>query len=474
MNSLVRLTLCGSLLLWFGGIPVHASSTGTTGYSGKDPERHCSTCHTGTAAEPQVTVAGPVTVDTDSTVTYSLSLHGEPGNVGGLNVAAAAGALAGAGDDVELVDGELTHRANRVAADNGTVYFKFRWRAPRIPGTYALYVAGVLGDADGRPTGDSAVHSELRVQVIDRSAAANEPPLAHLQVPPAALVGEKVLLSAKHSADSDGDIVSYAWDFGDGETATGQAPMLQHKYAAAGVYTLQVAVTDDDGATVSALGQIEITDTDNGTEMKRPLAVPGDNYDVAFGDPVQFDGSQSRASHEDGQIVSFEWDFGDGYQGGGIAPTHFYANPGPYIARLTVRDDSGLPHSAITSVTVRGRELPRIAKFKVPHKIVLEDNQPQPRGLDVTADVVGLRADASRCGIVYLRRNSQTVQEQTVCFLGAEPRLMTFNHVFTENDIPSVTWTAYLVLGPDLVSKHRTKQTQVETAPRDQSGAAKS
>jgi PKD repeat protein len=49
------------------------------------------------------------------------------------------------------------------------------------------------------------------------------------------------------STDSDGTIVSWAWNFGDSGTSTQQNP--SHTYAAAGTYTVGLTVTDDDGAT---------------------------------------------------------------------------------------------------------------------------------------------------------------------------------------------------------------------------------
>jgi len=58
---------------------------------------------------------------------------------------------------------------------------------------------------------------------------------------------------------------------------------------------------------------------------------------------VGFDGS---ASTDDGTIVSYQWDFGDGSGGEGMVVEHTYENPGQYSATLTVRDDQGLSASS--------------------------------------------------------------------------------------------------------------------------------
>jgi len=54
------------------------------------------------------------------------------------------------------------------------------------------------------------------------------------------------------STDTDGSIVAWTWDFGDGSTSTEQNP--GHVYiptAAAIFFTVILTVTDDDGATDS-------------------------------------------------------------------------------------------------------------------------------------------------------------------------------------------------------------------------------
>ena len=65
-----------------------------------------------------------------------------------------------------------------------------------------------------------------------------------------------VSFDGTRSADPDGTIAGYAWDFGDNKTGTGSKP--SHSYAAPGTYAVKLTVTDNDGATGSVTTSIVV------------------------------------------------------------------------------------------------------------------------------------------------------------------------------------------------------------------------
>jgi chitodextrinase len=453
------------MALYWVCTPAQADSTGLTGHSGKDPGSDCAVCHGNAAGDARIVLDGPTTVTVDANEVYTLILSGPPGAIAGVNVASSAGDLQSVDDNTRVIDAELINRPGLKTDEKGSLRFEFRWDVPTTPGTYSLYAAGIVGNADEKPTADNTLHTRLNVTV--EAAHPGTPPIVYIDLPAAALVGEAVFINASRSRDLDGRIVSYEWDFGDGEQTLVNRPIVRHTYVAPGVYTPQLLVTDDDGMTALAAAWIEIRERNLDARGKGPQAVPGGPYLVALGDTVQFDGSQSRAGRKHGRIVSFEWDFGDGFHSSGMAPTHVYAGPGSYLARLTVLDDRGLPGSAIASVRVQDGEWPRLAKFRVPQKVTLKENQSQSYRFPMVADVVGLYQGATRCGIAYLQRNGAPYQNQSVCFAGSEKRRIWFEHVFTVDDAPSVEWSVHLVLDGGEESRFETRVTKVVATSKE-------
>ncbi len=68
-------------------------------------------------------------------------------------------------------------------------------------------------------------------------------PIACFVVSPAApVIGQTVTVDASCSSDVDNNVVSYAWDFGDGSAGTGVT--ATHSYASSASYTVRLTVTD--------------------------------------------------------------------------------------------------------------------------------------------------------------------------------------------------------------------------------------
>jgi PKD repeat protein len=140
-------------------------------------------------------------------------------------------------------------------------------------------------------------------------------------------------VDASASADPDGTVASYAWDFGDGSTATGVT--ASHTYTAAGNYTVTLTVTDDQGATGTTTSVVAAT----------PNQAPAASFTSAVTDRSV--SLSATASDADGTVASYAWNFGDGSTATGATAAHTYAADGTYTVRLVVTDDEG----ATTTVT---------------------------------------------------------------------------------------------------------------------------
>ncbi|MBN1248877.1 MAG: S8 family serine peptidase [Anaerolineae bacterium] len=88
----------------------------------------------------------------------------------------------------------------------------------------------------------------------------NQPPTAFFTY---LCSGTACTFDATGSGDPDGTIDTYAWDFGDGTTATGPTP--SHTYAASGEYNVALTVTDNEEA--SDTSTLAVTVTGGGSEQ---------------------------------------------------------------------------------------------------------------------------------------------------------------------------------------------------------------
>lgn len=146
------------------------------------------------------------------------------------------------------------------------------------------------------------------------------------------------------STDVDGSVVSYAWDFGDGGTASGASPA--HTFAEQGTFTVTLTVTDDDGAVGTTTAEVQVA-----APNVPPVAVAGASA-VAGQAPLAVVFSSDGTNDPDGSIATYSWDFGDGSSAGGASPTHTFTQGGSYTVTLMVTDNQGAASSVTTTVVV--------------------------------------------------------------------------------------------------------------------------
>src|SRR5207302_61942 len=103
-----------------------------------------------------------------------------------------------------------------------------------------------------------------------------------------------VVSFTNQSATAGGSIVSWSWNFGDGQESSAQSP--SHIYMAAGSYTVTLTVTNSQGCTDTITKAITI------------YALPAASFTAA---PACLGNSNAFTSGGSG-AVSYSWKFGDG------------------------------------------------------------------------------------------------------------------------------------------------------------------
>ena len=115
----------------------------------------------------------------------------------------------------------------------------------------------------------------------EASKTVNQPPVAQFT----AVAGLTTYVDASASYDPDGSIVSYYWNFGDGNTGSGQS--FLHEYKSAGIYTIALTVRDDDGASATHTEAVVVGVTLPSAPEELEIAV--DSGDLYFrGEIAQF------------------------------------------------------------------------------------------------------------------------------------------------------------------------------------------
>lgn len=161
---------------------------------------------------------------------------------------------------------------------------------------------------------------------------------------------ETVSLDASTSSDPDGSIASVLWSLngtplGTSLTATPTLPV--------GTHTIDLRITDDDGAT--DMDTVDITILPQPTTNNPPVADAGPDRFVV---DVQGDGGEtialngSGSSDSDGTITTFQWTL-DGSAIGSGSTIQTRLSVGIHVLQLTITDDDGASATDTVRITVR-------------------------------------------------------------------------------------------------------------------------
>ncbi len=152
------------------------------------------------------------------------------------------------------------------------------------------------------------------------------------------LIGDSVNFQG-HGEDTDGTIIAYSWDFGDGRTTTQQNPG-DIPFNTAGTYTVTFNVQDNDNDWDPTPATVTVTVEANRAPIVSILSPPS-SVSILVGDSVYFHGS---AQDPDGDLITtYEWDFGDGRTSNVLIPrTIYYNTEGVYTVTFRAQDEFGL------------------------------------------------------------------------------------------------------------------------------------
>ena len=197
-----------------------------------------------------------------------------------------------------------------------------------LPGTYLVS----LTVSDGTNTSSAATKT---IVVEDGNIA---PSASFTASPSAGIAPVIVSFDASASSDENGDSLTYSWDFGDGQSASGVT--VSHLYDTVGVYSVVLTVSD---GSKQDTAERTVTVTDG-----QPIsAFTIDNELGVLPFTINVDASASV--DPTGGVLTYDWDFGNGETADTMNASATYTAVGNYVVTLTVSNSNG---TAVATKTI--------------------------------------------------------------------------------------------------------------------------
>ena len=133
------------------------------------------------------------------------------------------------------------------------------------------------------------------------------------------------MLNDSGALEIDSTHLKYVWDFGDGKKASGM--VVQHCFQGAGKYIVKLDVID------KATGNLFLSKLEYNLELldyKQPYINSPET--AVKGDTLKLDGVRSNLPGY--KVLSYYWNFGDGYRSFGDNVSHAYKENGEFIVNM--------------------------------------------------------------------------------------------------------------------------------------------
>ncbi len=236
-------------------------------------------------------------------------------------------------------------------------------------------------------------------------------------------------ISASFSAsatDVVGDTITYTWDFGDGNTATGAS--ATHTWANSGDYLVTLTASDEDGGNSTVSTTITVGNVAPTIDSITIPATGVEEGNVSFA---------SLSSDVGTDLLVSSWDFGDGSTAGGGTVQHAYADQGTYTVTLTVTDADGASTSSTGTIVIANLD-PQITSASIPSSgDEAEALVFSATGTDVVADTLTY---------TWSFGDGSTAVGSTVTHVYADNGTVTVSLLLTDEDGGSATTSANLNL----------------------------
>jgi PKD repeat protein len=184
---------------------------------------------------------------------------------------------------------------------------------------------------------------------ISKEVQVGQIPIVKFNYEPALIMPNQLItFDASDSYDPDGNIISYVWNFGDGNITSINDKVVTHAFPRKGVFWVNLTIYDYEKLHNSTLKEIFVGKSPT-VEFTYSIKIVDEKY------VVNFDALQSYAGEAEDYIVSYVWDFGDYNTTETTSPTieHIYLEQGDYPVKLTVYDNNGLYNSTIKIIKVQ-------------------------------------------------------------------------------------------------------------------------